>query len=286
MDTFKNSAASWAAIVGTLLGLIGLIQSVTWLTVVGALAVAGSIGALVYAQRQDQRLKLANLKVAGRSIDSLNMANLKRRLNRSLVIQEAENVATISGGDLTVTWKCSGYCKADREAVIEFSIDSDNHIPFEEVEFFAYDLRHDPNKEYPIHPILVGADGISKKIAVPFLEPLAAQEPFSVLLTYTLPGCMRTGVEYYATTLSFSQERVQRYAMHLIFLRSRPTWLRVYECNDAGTVSLVRDLPPFRRNDENTEYLEITKDMAARSARIYVFRRDETIPLGQVRRAA
>jgi hypothetical protein len=97
---------------------------------------------------------------------------------------------------------------------------------------------------------------------------------------------MRTGVEYYATTLSFSQELVQRYAMHLIFQGGRPTWLRVYECNDAGTVSLVKDLPPFRGQDGNTEYIDGAGNVPARSARIYVFRRDAGIPNAQVRPAA
>jgi len=284
MDTLKDSVASWAAIVGTLLGLIGLLQSVTWLAAVGSAAVLCSIGVLVYAGRQRRRLKLGYLSISGRSIDSLNMANLKRRLNRNLVIQEAENTATIWGADLTVTWTGRGYCKAGRETTVEFSVDSDTHIPFDEVEFFAFDLGHDPRREHRIHPMLIGLDGISKKIAVPFLEPLRAQEPFSVAVTYSLPGCMRTGVEYYTATLSSDQECVQRYSTRLSFVNSHPKWLRVYECSADGVLRLVKDLPPSQENDTATEYLDVATDVSARSARIYVFRRDT--PEVELRRAA
>ena len=42
----------------------------------------------------------------------------------------------------------------------------------------------------PIRPLLVGPEGISKKISVPFLEPLKANQAFGVLLKCTLPRCL------------------------------------------------------------------------------------------------
>jgi len=104
----------------------------------------GSIVAIAYGRKQRRLLRLAALRVDGRSIDSLNAANLRRRLNRSLVIQEAQNVATVHGEDLTLSWQCTGYCRTEQESLIEFSIDTDNNIPFGELECFAYDLHNDP----------------------------------------------------------------------------------------------------------------------------------------------
>ena len=60
---------------------------------------ASSIGALAYARRQHELMESAALEVAGRSLDSLNIASLRRRLNRSLMIQEAQNEAIIDGDD-------------------------------------------------------------------------------------------------------------------------------------------------------------------------------------------
>src|SRR5207244_4209444 len=124
-------------------------------------------------------VKSAAVKVEGRSIDSLNVATLSRRITRSLVIQEAHHAAKIEGENLTIAWTYTGYCDADQETAMEFSVDTDNNVPFDTLKCFAYDLRRDPDRKHKIRPILVGSDGISKKIAVPFLKPIMAQEPFS-----------------------------------------------------------------------------------------------------------
>ena len=273
MDSFKDSVAFWTTVIGTIAGLFGVVRSDGWLAVIGAAVVAGSIGALAYAERQRELLQSAALKVAGRSIDSLNLAGLRRRLNRSLVIQRAENLAVIDGEDLTVRWKCEGYCRADRETAIEFSIDAAANIPFAELDCVAFDLRRDPEKEHAIRPMLVGPDGISKKIAVPFLAPLGPQEPFSVLLECRLPRCMKAGIDYYTTTLSFDQPTVPRYSARLRFLRGTPQWVRVYECRAGGTPSLLKDLRPGTSEGEIAEYVDGGENVPAESARIYVFLR-------------
>jgi hypothetical protein len=273
MDSFKDKVTYWASVLGTFLGLVGALQSITWLAVLGGVMLVGSIGAIAYAMRQRQRVESAVLKVAGRSIDSLNMASLRRRVNKSLVIQEAHNTAIVDGEDITITWTCAGYCRADRETSIEFSIDSDNNPPFDELDCFAHDLEHDPERRHRIRPILIGPDGISKKVAVPFLQPLKSGEPFNVALTCNLPGCMKAGVDYYTASLSFDQDDVLLYSVHLIFLGERPSWLRVYEADPPGKVRLLKDLRPTQVTAERVEYRDMQRNVAPRSVRIYVFAR-------------
>ncbi len=248
MDSFKDSVAFWMTVLGTLVGFFGVFQSRAWFAVIGALVVFGSLAVLAYARRQRELVKSAVLKISGRSIDSLNLAGLRRQPNRSLVIQRVENTAVIDGEDLTIVWKCVGYCRADREAAMEFSIDADANIPFANLDCVAFDLRNDPRRRHAIRPILVGPDGMSKKIEVPFLAPLGSKEPFSVLLRCKLPGCMKSGIDYYTATLSFAQETVPSYMVKLRFDHGRPQWVRVYECLPSGTVSLLRDLRPATLN--------------------------------------
>lgn len=176
------------------------------------------------------------------------------------------------GENLTITWKCLGYCRAGREARIEFSIDSDSNIPFHELQCFAYDLQHDPKRQHRIHPILVGRDGISKKVAVPFLEPIDAGQPYSVLLTSELPGCMKSGVEYYTASLSFEHDDTLQYTMRLVFIGNQPQWLRVYETGP-GVAKSVKELEPTRVNAHAVEYLDAERHLLAKSVRVYVFSR-------------
>lgn len=193
--------------------------------------------------------------------------------NRSLIVQEAEQVATINGEDLGIAWRYRGYCRAPHEASVEFSIDSDNNNPFEHLDCFAYDLQHDPKRMHRIRPVLLGADGLSKKIAVPLLERLSEREPFNVLLICTLPGCMKSGVDYYTSTMSAAQERVPTSTVRLVFLNERPEWVRVYECGASGTTRLLKDLRPSRETAELIEYTDQAADVPAQSVRIYIFRR-------------
>src|SRR5260221_5612551 len=286
MPSLQDSLASWAAILeagaiilGTVLSVVGLIQSRAWLTGISVLLFGASIVTGVYARRQRLIVKSAAVEVEGRSIDSLNIANLRRRMNRSLVIQEVDHVAIIEGADLKITWKYDGYCRADQETALDFSVDADNNIPYSGLECFAHDLLRDPGRNHKIRPVLIGTDGISKKIAVPFLEPLSAQQPFSVLLKCELPGCMKAGLDYYTSTLSFEQDHVRRCTVRLLFAGERPDWVRLYECGGSGRTKLLKDLPPVRENQGLTEYLDIADEMEAQSARIYVLSRPGA-PLG------
>jgi hypothetical protein len=273
MDSIKDAVAYWATVLGTLIGLFGLFQSRAWVASVGAVVAAFSIGVLIYAAKQRSAVKSAALTVGDRSIDSLNVAGLQRRLNRSLVMQHVQNLALIDGGDLTVIWKCSGYCQSQRETAIEFSIDADTNIPFGSLDCFAIDLKRDPRHKHPIRPILLGPDGISKKISVPFLAPLSAKEPFSVMLKYRLPSCLRAGIDYYTATLSFAQDRIPKYSVRLRFAHGRPQWVRVYERRDSGGAKLLKDLRPRNPQPDIFEYADNDGSVPAQCARIYMFSR-------------
>ena len=274
MNSFRNSLAYWTTVLGTVVAFFGLIQSLSWLAGIGALLVAGSILAVAYGRQQHQLLNSAILRVENRSIDSLNMANVRRRVNQTLVIQEAFNTATIRGENLTIRWICTGYCRGERESAIEFSIDSDNVLPFVELECFAYDVRNDPQRKHRIRPVLIGPDGMSKKISVPFLAPLGTLQPFKIDLTCELPRCMKAGLDYYSASVSFAQEHVPRYTVTLAFEEQRPEWVRVYECDSTGTSRLLRQLPLETTDAERAVYTDIAEDLPAQTARVYFFERD------------
>jgi hypothetical protein len=273
MSSLEESIASWAGIISTLLTVVGLIQSRPWLTIGSFVCLGGSLFAAFYARRERLLLNAASITIEGRSIDSLNLANLRRHVNRSLIVQDAVRVAEIQGQDLKISVTYSGFCRAKRETAIEFSLDSDTNTPFDELECFAYDLLRDREKKHPIRPILLGTDGSSKKIAIPFLEPLEAHQPFKILLSCSLPGCMKAGVEYYAAALSFAQDQVPRSTVKLLFVGDLPDWVRVYEITTSGKTKLLRDLRPSGERQDLREYTDVAENVAGKSARVYVFHR-------------
>jgi hypothetical protein len=168
----------------------------------------------------------------------------------------------------------SGYCRSKCEAAMEFSINADANTPSESLNCVAYDLGHDPEMRHEIRPLLVGAEGISKKISVPFLEPLRANQSFAVLLKCTLPCCLKSGIAYYTSTLSFAQARVRRCVVHLIFVGAAPSWLRVYESTPKRPATLLKTLPPSRQESDLCEYVDVAEDRQGQSARVYLFWRN------------
>src|SRR5689334_10559511 len=104
MDVSSDKLSSWASILGSAVTLLGLIQSRMWLTAIGVFSITAAITATAYARRERLLLGAAHIRLAGRNLDSLNVANLNRRLNRTLVIQQANQTVVIDGEDLTMVW--------------------------------------------------------------------------------------------------------------------------------------------------------------------------------------
>jgi hypothetical protein len=275
MQNVSHVLASIAALLGPIATIIGLVQSRGWITVLGALFVAVAIALAIYAGYQRRRIDLASVEIEGISIDSINAANLRRRVNRSLMVQTAEHLATIDGSDLDMVWHYTGYCQARRETAMEFSVDSGSTLPFDALDCYSYDLQRDPQKLHKIQPVLIGPDGISKKITVPFLEPLTARQPFNLMLHCRLPGTYRPGICHYTSTLSFDQDRIGQCKVQLKFVRSNPSWVRVYDCNSSGKPHLLKSLHPVRSELESTEYRDVIQNIEAQSVRIYLFRREK-----------
>src|SRR5580658_10663415 len=164
MQFSLESLAALATIAGLIVSILALFQSRAWLVLVSLVVVCLAAAAVLYARRQRLTLDTASTVIEGQGIDSLNIANLKRRVNRTFVVQEATHTARIEGKNLEITWKYSGYCRAAHASTMEFSIDSEARTSFGELDCRAFDLGYDPEMARQIHPLLIGTDGISKKI--------------------------------------------------------------------------------------------------------------------------
>jgi hypothetical protein len=270
LETF----AALATILATVISVLALMQSRAWLVLTSLFFVGLAIAAGLYARRERLARASASTVIEGYSIDSLNVANLRRRLDKGFIVQEAHHTARIEGEDLNIAWKYSGYCRSSGASTFEFSIDSGAGISFEDLHCVAFDLGHDPEMVREIRPLLVSPEGISKKISVPLLEPLRADQAFDLLLKCTLPRCITKETGYYSSTLSFAQRRVRRCTVRLEFVGRAPSWMRVYDCSQPGAPLLLKSLTPSCRKKDYCEYIDVVEDVPGQSARVYMFWRD------------
>ncbi len=273
MQFSLESLAALATIFGTALSVLALIKSRDWLMAISLPLVGIAIIAGWYARRERVALKTAAITIEGHNIDSLTAANLKRRVNRTLAIQEAHHTARIDGEDLKIEWTYAGYCRGKRESAMEFSVEAAHITTFDMLDCVGYDLEHDPAMKHKIRPLLIGTEGLSKKLSVPFLEPLGHRQPFRVMLKCTLPRCITPGFAYYTATLSFAQDRIRLCTVRLIFVGHAPTWVRAYE--GSPPAKLIKSLSPVGNGKGEYEYLDVIEDAAGQSARVYAFWRDK-----------
>jgi len=87
MQFSLEAIVALATIVGTATSVLAVIQSRAWLVFTSLCFVILSIIAGLYARKKRLALNAALNEIEGHSIDSLNIANLKRRVNRTLVIK-------------------------------------------------------------------------------------------------------------------------------------------------------------------------------------------------------
>lgn len=260
-----------ANLVGMGLTLLGVADSSPSLVLTGVALSTASASARLLSERKGRRAEAMPPNIENLNLDSLHVANLRRRLNRSLNIQRAFQVAIIEGADLHLAWQYDGYCRSQSETGIEFSIESENNIPFEQLDCYVFDLQADPARSNQIRPSLVGSDGVSKKVRVPFLKPLSRGERFSLLLHCALPDTISTGVQYYASSLSFDQQAVDSASLHLIFVRTKPAWVKVYDLDQRSRPIFANELRPFRDDGTTCEYVDMAQNIPGQSVRVYLY---------------
>jgi hypothetical protein len=271
MNNARENLTPWTTLLGSGTALLGVLQSAPALILAGITLSAAAASAALVSERRLRGADPMPPKIERLNLDSLHVANLRRRLNKSLKVERAFQVAIIEGADLHLAWQYDGYCQSKTETGIEFSLDSENNIPFEQLECFAFDLQNDPARLRQIRPSLVGSDGVSKKVSVSFLKPLAKDDRFSVLLHCKLPACISTGVQYYTSSLSFDQQVVDSASVQLIFVRSRPEWVRVYEFDKNARPTFVSELRPFRDDGATCEYVDMVQNVPGQSVRVYLY---------------
>ena len=148
-----DTLAALATILGVVISILALVQSRAWLVLTSFVFVGLAIAGGLYARRERHAREAGLMEIEGYSIDSLNAANLRRRLDRGLVVQEAKHTASIEGENLAIAWEYSGYCRVDGTAAFDFSIDTAAGTSFDELDCRGWDLGHDPEGLQDIRPL-------------------------------------------------------------------------------------------------------------------------------------
>ena len=97
------------------------------LVAIAAFSLAGLAAAFLFVRTLSDRIRGGRVEIEGVRLDSLNLANLSRTMNASLLVEKVLHVGRISGRDLEMTYEYSGVCNAKQgESGCVFSIHADS----------------------------------------------------------------------------------------------------------------------------------------------------------------
>lgn len=277
VESLQQTIALWLSMVASFVKVADTIRTESIVTTLTAFAFSFAALIGVCVQRGRVFAPALAMFIGDRSLDSLNAANLRRRVTDDVFIQDAHHTAVINDDSLSFVWNYTGYAVGKQVSTIVLSIDSDSNVPFDALDCVAYDLRSDPGLSHQITPILIGQDGLSKKIAVPFINPISAGERFAIRLECRLPNCMKFGIEYYTCTLSFNQHFVPTCTVQMRFLGTRPRWVRLYQLGAGSELQIIKDLRPISETAGLVEYSDIAWNLKGSSTAVYAFDRGKSV---------
>ena len=262
----------WSSIIGLLISIYGLIANRQAYIFMGLFFFIISVLLAFALLKIKERIKKTNLTIEGKRIDALNAANTARNPNRTLKVQDATHFLKVVNNDLILSFEYSGYCKNEENGFV-FSLDSDVYCPFEKLVCYGFDLLNDPCKTHKIRPILLEPDGLTKKIKLPFINPIFQGDRFHVRLYCELPRCIEFGKDYVVASLSFKDRAgIKNFSVKLEFNKNHPKWVRLYDAT-SGKPRLIKDLKPKCLKADSVYYEDNYKNIEGEKHLVYFFER-------------
>lgn len=222
------------------------------------------------------RINNFNIVIEGIPITALNLANAIRAVNRDYKVEAIMNNIEIDNSDLRQSLQSKGIKIKNTQGnnSFEYSIDMDSNLKLSQIDCYGFDLNSDPQKTHRITPVLKSTDGFSKKLSVPFLTNIRLKETFNVVLNATTPGCMLSGKDYFFHTIALACGEPVRTVEHtLTFKGSHPTFVRLYQVDNEGKVSLLRPVPLKEIVGNEAVYYDKGMDVDSNVTYVYIFER-------------
>ena len=251
--------------------------------IVGIAFIASIVYAITMSVIKNKKKKKANKKgptvIDGKPLDLLMLADAFRTQMDSVELSKVIHKAIIKeNNDLTVVWNYAGKCiKKEGESFFVFSIQGGNDTPLEKLNCYGFDLINDPERKQPIYATLLPTEqGISsdyrvKKIVVPFLKKIEQNGFFSIELHYTWPNSLVYNEDYYISSLSFKNDKLNEYQVILEFETIAPKWVRAYDSDG----NLLKQVSHAHNRGKYHIYIDNISEPSAHSTIIYKFYREE-----------
>lgn len=190
---------------------------------------------------------------------------------------KVKHICEINKSDAILEYEYVGVC-VDKNGMDFFSTSLYSHDinKLNDMKWFAYDLKNDPNKRQKIKPELQSPDGATKRVIFKFHQKIKYNELCSYYTYQEVKNCVKsTGKDYYVSTVLYKNRPLHDYKVILKFHNVKPSNISVYSVKYRKSTFLYNLLDKNMSFDNNTyTYIDNINDETAWSIRVYIFNRE------------
>lgn len=198
---------------------------------------------------------------------------LKNQMNPLEVI----HICEINKSDAILEYQYFGVC-VDKNGMGYFSTSLYSHDTndLNDMKWFAYDLKHDPNKKQKIIPELQTPNGATKRVIFKFHQKVKYNEICSYYTYQEVKNSVKeTGKDYYVSTVLYKNRPLHDYKVILKFHNVKPSSISVYSIKHRKGIFLYNLLDENMSFDNNIyTYIDNINNETAWSIRVYIFNRE------------
>lgn len=176
----------------------------------------------------------------------------------------------------TLEYEYYGVCN-DKNGVDGFStiLHSNDINNLDKMNWFAYDLKNDPNKSRKISPQLQSPDSSTKRVLFKFHKRIKYNQIFHYYTYQELKNVIReSGKDYFVSTVLYKNRPLCDYKVILKFVNIKPSNISVYSVKNRKGKFLYNLLDTnMIYKDNNYIYTDDIENETAWSVRVYIFER-------------
>lgn len=275
METFSKYIAILSgilSIITSIMAIMGGIQNNFLVLVLGIILTLLLVYIFIKIKKRPKYTEIEGMRIE--EADNIPIFAPKKNKLNPLVVT---HICEICGVDAILEYEYFGVC-VDKEGMDEFATCLYSHDinDVNQMNWFAYDLKNDPNKNEKIKPQLQTPKGSTKRVTFKFHRRIRFNEICNYYTYQEVKNSIkRIGKDYYVSTVLYKNRPLHDYKVILKFHDNKPDNISVYSVKGKEGIFLYNLLDENMIIEDSTYiYTDHIEGETAWSIRVYIFNRE------------
>lgn len=269
-DKFISNISGIFTIITSIIVIIGYIKSSLLVFFIGVVLTLSAVVIFIKIKSYPKYTEIEGLRID--AADNIPLfVTKKNKLNPIKVCHTCH----IMDESVILEYECYGLC-IDKKGMDCFSMGMYANDVFNEKDWYAYDIKNDPDKRQKLNPKVVTPKGATKKAVFTFNKKIKYNEYCGYYSYQKINNVIsKTGKDYYLSSLLYKNRPIHDYKVVLKFYDVNPQSIKVYSIKNRRGEYLY-SLTNANLVVENGiyTYTDVISGESAWSLRVYVFERN------------